>query len=201
MIFCCSVQMLVSLVESLADWWTRFQTVDTDAQEALMDERHGLGSRGAPKKRRTSSLHQHPRWMWVSLAIVKGVAVSEFIENTLPSAHSQRETRHLFTQQPEHLFADLRRYYEYRDYPYMGLVAICPTHFSKSVPRFMNFLCYPDSFGHSLQFIPLTPHMGPPGFPDDINAVAGLETSLTVEVLLQELQQLEQQHQRVRIMH
>ena len=48
-------------VESLADWWTRFQTVDTDAQEALMDERHGLGSRGAPKKRRTSSLHRRPK--------------------------------------------------------------------------------------------------------------------------------------------
>ena len=65
---------------------------------------------------------------------------------------------------------------------------------------------------HELSLLPQTrlvthsslyrsPHMGPPGFPDDINAVAGLETSLTAEVLLQELQQLEQQHHRVRIMH
>ena len=48
-------------VESLADWWTRFQEVGADAQEALMDERHGSGSRGAPKKRRPSSMHRRQR--------------------------------------------------------------------------------------------------------------------------------------------
>jgi len=46
-----------------------------------------------------------------------------------------------------------------------------------------------------------TPPMGPSEQPDYINAVAGLETMLAAEELLQELQRLEQQHQRQRLIH
>jgi 2-amino-4-hydroxy-6-hydroxymethyldihydropteridine diphosphokinase len=46
-----------------------------------------------------------------------------------------------------------------------------------------------------------TPPMGPSEQPDYINAVAGVETTLPVEELLQELQRLEQQHQRQRLIH
>jgi len=44
------------------------------------------------------------------------------------------------------------------------------------------------------------PH-GPPGQPDYINAVACLQTELPAHDLLDALQSLEQQHQRVRIEH
>ena len=43
--------------------------------------------------------------------------------------------------------------------------------------------------------------VGPAGQPDYINAVALLETSLQPEALLDQLQSLEQQHQRVRKTH
>ncbi|WP_428035901.1 2-amino-4-hydroxy-6-hydroxymethyldihydropteridine diphosphokinase [Amphritea sp.] len=43
--------------------------------------------------------------------------------------------------------------------------------------------------------------VGPPGQPDYINAVASLETTLSPLDLLDALQALEQQHQRVRIQH
>ena len=43
--------------------------------------------------------------------------------------------------------------------------------------------------------------VGPPGQPDYINAVACLETSLPPLELLDQLQALEQQHERVRIQH
>lgn len=43
--------------------------------------------------------------------------------------------------------------------------------------------------------------IGPPGQPDYINAVACIETLLSPLNLLDELQQLEQTHQRVRIEH
>ena len=44
-----------------------------------------------------------------------------------------------------------------------------------------------------------TPPMGPPGQPDYINAVAALQTELPAEALLDHLQQIEQAHQRKRI--
>ena len=43
--------------------------------------------------------------------------------------------------------------------------------------------------------------VGPPGQPDYINAVACLETSLEAEQLLDELQAIEQSHDRVRVQH
>lgn len=43
--------------------------------------------------------------------------------------------------------------------------------------------------------------VGPPGQPDYINAVACLETSLEPEQLLDQLQAIEQAHDRVRIQH
>ena len=43
--------------------------------------------------------------------------------------------------------------------------------------------------------------VGPPGQPDYINAVASLETSLQPLELLDAMQAIEQQHQRVRIQH
>jgi 2-amino-4-hydroxy-6-hydroxymethyldihydropteridine diphosphokinase len=43
--------------------------------------------------------------------------------------------------------------------------------------------------------------VGPPGQPDYINAVACLETSLEPEKLLDQLQAIEQAHDRVRIQH
>lgn len=43
--------------------------------------------------------------------------------------------------------------------------------------------------------------VGPPGQPDYINAVAHLRTRLQPERLLDQLQALEQQHQRVRLQH
>lgn len=43
--------------------------------------------------------------------------------------------------------------------------------------------------------------VGPPGQPDYINAVACLETTLEAEQLLDELQAIEQAHDRVRIQH
>ncbi|MBN0989198.1 2-amino-4-hydroxy-6-hydroxymethyldihydropteridine diphosphokinase [Amphritea pacifica] len=43
--------------------------------------------------------------------------------------------------------------------------------------------------------------VGPPGQPDYINAVASLETSLSPLELLDALQALEQQHQRIRVQH
>lgn len=43
--------------------------------------------------------------------------------------------------------------------------------------------------------------VGPPGQPDYINAVASLETTLSPLALLDAMQALEQQHQRVRIQH
>ena len=43
--------------------------------------------------------------------------------------------------------------------------------------------------------------VGPPGQPDYVNAVACLETKLEAHLLLDQLQQLEQQHQRVRLEH
>ncbi len=43
--------------------------------------------------------------------------------------------------------------------------------------------------------------VGPPGQPDYINAVASLETTLSPLELLDAMQALEQQHQRVRIQH
>jgi poly(A) polymerase len=45
-------------VDSLADWWTRFQQVDEQAQDALMEEIQV--SHGAPKKRRSSSRRRRP---------------------------------------------------------------------------------------------------------------------------------------------
>ena len=46
-----------------------------------------------------------------------------------------------------------------------------------------------------------SPPMGPPDQPDYVNAVACLQTSLSVEVLLDALQSLEQRHRRVRAQH
>lgn len=46
-----------------------------------------------------------------------------------------------------------------------------------------------------------TPPMGPPGQPDYINAVVGLETNLAADALLHELQRLEREHERQRIIH
>jgi len=43
-----------------------------------------------------------------------------------------------------------------------------------------------------------TPPMGPPGQPDYVNAVAELATTLAPHALLDELQQLERAHRRVR---
>jgi len=43
--------------------------------------------------------------------------------------------------------------------------------------------------------------VGPPGQPDYINAVAALETELDAEALLDQLQQIEHQHQRRRLVH
>ncbi|WP_290703179.1 2-amino-4-hydroxy-6-hydroxymethyldihydropteridine diphosphokinase [Amphritea sp.] len=43
--------------------------------------------------------------------------------------------------------------------------------------------------------------VGPPGQPDYINAVASLETSLQPLELLDAMQAIEQQHQRIRIQH
>ncbi|WP_417227427.1 2-amino-4-hydroxy-6-hydroxymethyldihydropteridine diphosphokinase [Amphritea sp.] len=43
--------------------------------------------------------------------------------------------------------------------------------------------------------------VGPPGQPDYINAVASVETTLSPIELLDALQAIEQQHQRVRIQH
>ncbi len=46
-----------------------------------------------------------------------------------------------------------------------------------------------------------TPPMGPQDQPDYINAVAALETRLEAEALLSHLQQMEEQHQRRRMIH
>ncbi|MFC6670723.1 2-amino-4-hydroxy-6-hydroxymethyldihydropteridine diphosphokinase [Marinobacterium aestuariivivens] len=51
-------------------------------------------------------------------------------------------------------------------------------------------------FGHSSLY--RSDPVGPPGQPDYVNAVAGLDTTLEAHALLDELQALEQRHQRVR---
>ncbi len=48
-------------LQSLAEWWTQFQTVDADTQMAMINEHQRSGSRPAPRKRRSSSMHRRSR--------------------------------------------------------------------------------------------------------------------------------------------
>jgi len=48
-------------VDTLAEWWTHFQKVDTEAQEKMIAERQNSGSKTAPKRRRSSSVHRRSR--------------------------------------------------------------------------------------------------------------------------------------------
>ena len=47
-------------LKSLAEWWTRFQSVDSDTQAKMINELQQSSPRSAPKKRRISSRHRRP---------------------------------------------------------------------------------------------------------------------------------------------
>ena len=61
--------------------------------------------------------------------------------------------------------------------------------------------CLPDSVLLRASTLYRSAPLGPQQQPDFINAVASLETALTAEALLDALQQIEQNHARVRTMH
>jgi poly(A) polymerase len=48
-------------VDSLAQWWTHFQTADTQTQEQMIAERQNSGSKSGPKRRRSSPTHRRLR--------------------------------------------------------------------------------------------------------------------------------------------